>query len=86
MKSTADKHRTEREFNEGDLIYLRLQPYRQTSVGGRRPQKLSPLFYRPYQVVQRIEQVAYKLELPAESKIHPVSHVSQLKRKVGSSI
>ena len=37
MKKIADKNRTEREFAEGDMVYLGLQPYKQTSVGGKRP-------------------------------------------------
>jgi len=72
MKKYADLHRTERDFAVGDWVFLRLQPFRQTTVGGRRPHKLSPLFYGPYQVIQKVGKVAYKLELPSESKIHPV--------------
>ena len=40
MKMVDKKKRTEREFAEGDWMYLRLQPYMQISVSGRRPQKL----------------------------------------------
>jgi len=65
------------------MVYLRLQPYRQVSVGGRRPQKLSPLFYGPYRMLQRVGTSAYKLELPAKARIHPMFHVSQLKKKLG---
>ena len=32
MKQMADKHRSERNFNIGDMVFLKLQPYRQTSV------------------------------------------------------
>ena len=64
---------------------MRLQPYRQISVGGRRPEKLSPLFYGPYRALQRVGTVAYKLELPEEAKLHPVFHVSQLKKKLGEA-
>jgi len=83
MKKIADRRRTEREFKEGDLVFLKLQPYRQISVGGRRPQKLSPLCYGPYKVLRKIGPVAYKLELPEEARIHPIFHISQLKEKVG---
>ena len=54
MKKYADKDRTERVFDVGDWVFLRFQPYRQFSVGGRRPQKLSPLFFGPYKVLQWI--------------------------------
>ena len=46
--------------------------------------KLSPRYVEPYKIIQRIGEVAYKLELPPEmSLVHPVFHVSMLKKVVG---
>jgi hypothetical protein len=85
MKKYADIRRTERTFKLGQAVYLRLQPYRQTSVNHRRALKLAPRFYGPFTIVRKVGEVAYELDLPPESRIHPVFHVSQLKPKLGSS-
>lgn len=83
MKRQTDKHRTNMQFTVGDLVFLRLQPYIQTSMAQRPYQKMAFRYYGPYPILARMGAVAYKLQLPEGSKIHPVVHVSQLKKAVG---
>jgi hypothetical protein len=72
MKRQADKLCSELVFKVGDQVYLKLQPYVQASIAARSNQKLAFKFFGPYTIVQRVGPVAYKLQLPASSHIHPV--------------
>ena len=87
MKQQADKHPSEISFDVGDWVFLRLQPYRQISLKqAKNDNKLSPKYYGPYKVLQKIGTMAYKLELHATSRVHPVFHVSCLKKVMGNKI
>lgn len=86
MKRFYDAKHADRSFEVGDYVYLKLQPYRQASLSMRKNLKLSARFYGPYEVIEKVGQVAYKLMLPENSKIHPVFHVSVLKKKIGSDV
>lgn len=83
MKNIADKHRTDMEFKVGDLVWVRLQPYKQGSAKGGPSNKLSRRFYGPFPILERLGSVAYQLQLPSVTKIHPVFHVSLLKKFMG---
>ena len=87
MKQQAYQHRSEREFEVGDWVFLRLQPYKQMPLKQqKKDNKLAPKYYGPYKVLQRIGSMAYKLELPPSSRAHPLFHVSCLKKLIEEKI
>ena len=86
MKKYADQHCSERHFEVNDWVFVKLQPYIQSSLSQCANQKLAFKFFGPYRVVARVGTMAYQLELPASSSVHPVFHVSQLKKSVGAHL
>jgi hypothetical protein len=85
MKKQADKHRAKMHFVIGDWVYLKLQPYIQSSVATRDNQKLAFKFFGPYKIVDKVGSIAYRLQLPPSSSTHLVIHISQLKKAVGQN-
>ena len=87
MKQQVDQHRSERSFDVGDWVFLWLQTCKKISLKqAKKDNKLSPKYYGPYKVLQKIGIMEYKLELPASSRVHPVFHVSWLKKVIGEKI
>jgi hypothetical protein len=84
MKSQADSHRKDRSFEIGEWVFVKLRAHRQQSVVTRIHAKLAARYYGPYPIIDRIGAVAYKLRLPEGSKVHPVFHVSLLKKAIGN--
>ncbi|KAF2320182.1 hypothetical protein GH714_025093 [Hevea brasiliensis] len=85
MKQLADRRRTERQFQIGDLVFLKSKPFMQVSVT-RSHHKLYHKYYGPFPILDRVDSVAYKIQLPDEAKIHNVLHVSLLKPAHSASV
>ncbi|XP_050919677.1 uncharacterized protein LOC127137247 [Lathyrus oleraceus] len=72
QKSYADHRRRPLEFDEGDHVFLKVTP-RLRLKGPFKSRKLSPRYIGPYQIIERIGEVAYKLALPpSPSEMHDV--------------
>ena len=82
QKSYADKRRSALEFEVGEKVLLKVSPTKGVMRFGRKG-KLSPRFIGPYDVLERIGEVAYRLALPMNlAQVHNVFHVSQLRKYV----
>nr|GEX08938.1 putative nucleotidyltransferase, ribonuclease H [Tanacetum cinerariifolium] len=79
QKSYADKHRRSIEFHLGDRVFFKVSPasgIRRFGIKG----KLSPRFIRPFEILDRVGEVLYRLALPPQlSYVHNVFHVSLLR-------
>ncbi|GKB51130.1 putative reverse transcriptase domain-containing protein [Tanacetum coccineum] len=80
QKSYADLKRKPMEFQVGDKVMLKVSPWKGVVRFGKRG-KLNPRYVGPFKVIERVGEVAYKLELPEElSRVHNTFHVSNLKK------
>ncbi|KAL0541612.1 hypothetical protein IC582_021665 [Cucumis melo] len=82
QKSYADVRRKDLEFEVGDKVFLKVAPMRGVLRFERRG-KLSPRFVGPFEILERIGPVAYRLALPPSLlTVHDVFHVSMLRKYV----
>nr|GFC82809.1 putative reverse transcriptase domain-containing protein [Tanacetum cinerariifolium] len=80
QKSYADPKRKPMEFQVGDKVMLKVSPWKGVVRFGKRG-KLNPRYVGPFNVLERVGDVAYKLDLPEElSRVHNTFHVSNLKK------
>nr|GEX02456.1 putative reverse transcriptase domain-containing protein [Tanacetum cinerariifolium] len=80
QKSYANVRRKPMEFEVGDMVMLKVSPWKGVIRFGKRG-KLSPRYIGPFEIIKRIGPMAYKLELPKKLRgIHNTFHVSNLKK------
>ncbi|GKA83913.1 putative reverse transcriptase domain-containing protein [Tanacetum coccineum] len=80
QKSYADKRRKPLEFQVGDRVLLKVSPWKGVIRFGKKG-KLAPRYVGPFEIVERVGPVAYRLKLPQElSCVHDTFHVSNLKK------
>ncbi|KAL5572458.1 hypothetical protein UlMin_022055 [Ulmus minor] len=82
QKSYADKRRRPLEFHVRDSVFLKITPMKGVMRFGKRG-KLSPRYIGPFEILERVGKVAYRLALPPDlSLVHNVFHVSMLKKYI----
>ncbi|XP_042467052.1 uncharacterized protein LOC122050187 [Zingiber officinale] len=82
QKSYADRRRRPLEFSVNDHVFLRVSPTKGVRRFGLRG-KLAPRYIGPFQILERIGEVAYRLALPPSIvRVHDIFHVSMLRKYV----
>jgi hypothetical protein len=76
------QHCSERDFEVGGWVFLRLQPYKKMSL----KQQNKDEYYGPYNVLKRIGKMDYRLELPPSSHVYSIFCVSCLKKVIIDNI
>nr|GEU84945.1 putative reverse transcriptase domain, ribonuclease H-like domain, aspartic peptidase domain protein [Tanacetum cinerariifolium] len=80
QKSYADQRRKTLEFSVSDKVLLKVSP-RKGVVRLSKRSKISPRYIGPYEIVERVGPVAYRLRLPQELiGVHDMFHMSNLKK------
>ena len=80
QKSYADRRRRPLKFEVGDHVFLKVMPKRGVVRFGKRG-KLAPRYIMPFEILERVGTVAYRLALPSSlSGVHEVFHVSMLRK------
>ena len=85
QKSYANPKRRDVEFQVGDYVFLKVSPMKGVMRFGKK-EKLAPRYIGPFEILKRIGMVSYQLALPPNmSQMHPVFHVSMLRKYISSS-
>ncbi|GKA25517.1 hypothetical protein Tco_0711626, partial [Tanacetum coccineum] len=79
-KSYADKRRKPLKFSVGDYVLLKVSPWKGVVRFGKKG-KLGPRFVLPFEIIEKVGPMAFRLDLPKElNGVHDTFHVSNLKK------
>lgn len=78
--------RVECSFEVGDMVYLMLHPYRQSTLKRSGAMMLKPHYYGLFRIIRRVGEVSYELEFLDDYRVHNVFHVSHLKKALGHHV
>ena len=82
QKSYADTRRRVLEFEVGDMVFLKVAPWKGL-IRFQKRGKLNPRYIGPFRILERIGPIAYRLEFPRDLEwIHDVFHVSMLMKYI----
>ncbi|GKD69901.1 putative reverse transcriptase domain-containing protein [Tanacetum coccineum] len=80
QKSYADKRRKPLEFSVVDYVLLKVSPWKGVVRFGKKG-KLAHRFVGPFEIIEKVGPVAYRLDFPKElDGVHDTFHVSNLKK------
>ena len=80
----VNKKRTAMQFKENDIVLLRIEKHRLKSIEKHPKVKLAPRFYGPFKIIQKINDNAFRLDIPSHWRIHNSFHISLLRPFRGS--
>ena len=82
QKKYVDAHRIDKQFAVGDKVFLRVRP-RKSPICYGKGSKLTPRFVGPFEILERIGPVAYRLALsPSLACVHDVFHIFVLRQYI----
>ena len=82
QKAYADKCHKPLKFEVRDKVFLKVSPTKGVICTSKR-NKLDPKYVRPFEILDKIESVAYRLAFPPDmERIHNIFHISQLRKYI----
>ncbi|GMH23025.1 hypothetical protein Nepgr_024868 [Nepenthes gracilis] len=81
MKRYFNQERRDEVFEPVQYLHLQLQPYQQKSLNKEFNVRLLQWYYMPFKILEWIGEVAFKVDLPPISMLHPEFHVTMLKKR-----